>query len=178
MNDSYYKSVGLWKCQDGLQCINRYEVCDGKHECNDKSDEDPLVCTQYNCHPRKWKCQDGLQCINRYEVCDGKPECNDRSDEDSVVCTHWKCRAGYWKCKDKPQCIEEALVCDGEHDCNDRSDEDPAVCTQYNCTVKCQDGLQCIDWDEVYFRVLVLKYGESNAMGSALNTWQMPLTVR
>ena len=26
--------------------------------------------------------------------------------------------------------------------------------------------------------VLVLKYGESNAMGSALNTWQMPQTVR
>ncbi len=26
--------------------------------------------------------------------------------------------------------------------------------------------------------VLVLKYGESNAMGSALNTWQMPQTAR
>ena len=26
--------------------------------------------------------------------------------------------------------------------------------------------------------VLVLKYGESNAIGSALNTWQMPQTVR
>ncbi len=25
--------------------------------------------------------------------------------------------------------------------------------------------------------VLVLKYGESNAMGSALNTWQIPQTV-
>ncbi len=24
----------------------------------------------------------------------------------------------------------------------------------------------------------MLKYGESNAMGSALNTWQMPQTVR
>ncbi len=25
---------------------------------------------------------------------------------------------------------------------------------------------------------LLLKFGESNAMGSALNTWQMPQTVR
>ncbi len=42
-------TVGYWKCQDGLGCIEERDVCDGDHfflDCNDGSDEDLVVCAE------------------------------------------------------------------------------------------------------------------------------------
>lgn len=36
--------VTLVKCDDGMQCINPYDICDGYTNCNDKSDEDKDMC--------------------------------------------------------------------------------------------------------------------------------------
>ncbi len=157
--------VGQWKCRDGLQCIEEVFVCDGlkKSEgidavtswmlaydsCDDKSDEDPAMCTQWNCTAGRWKCWDGLQCIDENHVCDGSDyrSCNDESDEDPATCTQWNCASGQWKCNDGLECIPEISVCNGRRSCKDNSDEDPAMCVQWDCGVgywKCKDGVECI----------------------------------
>lgn len=32
------------KCADGLQCISKYSLCDGREDCTDRSDEELEVC--------------------------------------------------------------------------------------------------------------------------------------
>ncbi len=67
-------------------------MCDGgerKYQCRDKSDEDPTMCTQWNCTDGHRKCEDGLQCIHEGSVCDGVDNCNDKSDEDHAMCLEY-----------------------------------------------------------------------------------------
>ncbi len=130
-------------------------VCDWKDKCNDGSDEDPAMCTQWNCNAGYWKCKDGRQCLKEEYVslCDRSPfddySCSDKSDEDSKMCAHWDCTHRYWKCKDRQQCIRNEYLCDSWDHCVDKSDEEPAMCAQFqqSCTAgnwRCKDGLQCI----------------------------------
>ncbi len=66
------------------ECINEELVCDGDTgHCTDGSDEDPLVCAQWNCTAGYWKCQDGSMCIDETWVCE---DFMDNSDEDQVLC--------------------------------------------------------------------------------------------
>ncbi len=136
--------MGYWQCKDGLQCIYKGKVCNGKVDCRDESDEDPAMCGQHHCVAGYWKCQDGLQCIKETSVCDGSKNgkrllsvlntgCDDKSDEDPVMCTQWNCLNDWQKCNDRLQCIHLSSVCNGKHDCNDKSDEDPNMCSQYKC---------------------------------------------
>ncbi len=103
--------AGEWMCHDGNKCINGDYVCDGdpwdRDSCWDRSDEDPVICAQWNCTGGHWKCQYGNKCINENYVCDGDwlSNCLDGSDEDPTVCSEWNCPAGRWKCKDGLQCI-------------------------------------------------------------------------
>ncbi len=131
-------TAGYWKCPGQWQCRSEHLKCDGKLHCRDKSDEDPVMCTQWNCTEGYWKCQDGLQCIPKVRVCDGYNwptyGCRDGSDEDPAMCTRWNCNAGgektldcngcdLTKCADNLQCINRGAICDNEFDCKDRSDE-------------------------------------------------------
>ncbi len=160
--------MNLWfSCCQGLsysygQCIKKGTcklsytlqsfVCNAWNNCYDESDEDPLMCIQWNCPPGYWKCHNGLKCIEERFVCDGDiygtgHGCNDGSDEDPMMCAQWDCMADYLKCQDGLQCIKDINMCDGSPDCKDGSDDDPPVCFQWNCPAgywKCQDGLQCM----------------------------------
>ncbi len=42
-------TVGHWKCKDGRICIPETQVCDKRRICDDNSDEDPVMCTQWDC---------------------------------------------------------------------------------------------------------------------------------
>lgn len=85
-----------WSCEDQFQCILEQEVCNGKVDCTDKSDEKycpdnssnteiiidnryPIRYCQNNY--RYWSCEDHLRCISRYKVCDQVQDCYDGSDE-------------------------------------------------------------------------------------------------
>ncbi len=144
-----------WQCKNG-QCLYKSHVCDdNRYDCNDKSDEDPAMCSHWNCTVGRWKCKDGLQCITEYLVCNAVHNCNDKSDEDRAFCAKWDCYAGsmrkmipLWKCNDGFQCVGEEERCNGEPDCKDKSDEDHSMCgPQWNCSswhVKCANNWQCI----------------------------------
>ncbi len=141
---------GKWGCLDGSKCIDESWVCNRGRQCGDRSDEDPVMCAQWNCTAGYQKCTDGMQCVRSSKICrEGEVQCQDGSDQDPALCAHYQCPAGYWKCKDTLQCIEEKYVCDNFYmaGCNDKSDEDPVMCAQWDCPAgrwKCNDGLQCV----------------------------------
>ena len=83
--------VKKWKCEDGQKIIDTFQVCDKSASCMDGSDEDPAMCSQWNCTDGRWKCKDGLQCIEPFEVCNGDNDCTDKSEEDPAMCANWKC---------------------------------------------------------------------------------------
>uniref|UniRef100_A0A3P9DKF6 Uncharacterized protein n=1 Tax=Maylandia zebra TaxID=106582 RepID=A0A3P9DKF6_9CICH len=105
------------RCGDG-RCVSRDWLCDGDHDCLDKSDE--LNC----CDQGLLECRNG-QCIPSAFRCDGEDDCKDGSDEDNCTCSpsHFKCRSG--------RCVLASKRCDGHLDCDDHSDED-------NCGESCQ----------------------------------------
>ncbi len=146
-SDGLSCSDGKWGCLDESKCIPERRVCNGHDTCSDGSDENPVMCTQWNCTAGYWKCQDGLMCVEERRLCRGDDTCSDGSDEDPVMCAQWNCTAGHWKCQDGLQCVDEQLVCNGDVFCHDGSDEDPVMCAQWNCPAgrwKCKDGLQCV----------------------------------
>ncbi len=128
-------------------------MCDGNHDCNDKSDEDPVMCAQWKCPAGYWKCPSALTCIHDTYVCDDYPHCpgNSNEDEDPTMCAHWNCTGtGHRKCQNGLECVHERYFCDVYIHCSDDSDEDPEVCPQWNCTTnywKCRSGLKCIHKD-------------------------------
>ncbi|CAD6192892.1 unnamed protein product [Caenorhabditis auriculariae] len=87
------------RCTDGLTCIQKSWMCDGRVDCGDASDELPHLCHKRGslgklpsgsrifvsiarkC-PQSWFfCQDAKACIQPNLVCDGKSDCRDGSDE-------------------------------------------------------------------------------------------------
>jgi len=59
-------------------CIPEAEVCDGKSQCQDRSDE--LDCWEQtkSCEHR---CTDDKRCIPKKFLCDGEKDCLDGTDE-------------------------------------------------------------------------------------------------
>ncbi len=136
-----------WKCAHNPKCIWNSQVCDGRYDCRDKSDEHNSLCV---CHDEEWPCKDGDGCAKSKEVCDGIPNCNDKSDEYESVCILWNCSGGQNKCKDNKRCVSFSETCDGKEDCLDGSDE--TKCELFTClngTTKCADRLQCIEQNEI-----------------------------
>ncbi|XP_024875337.1 basement membrane-specific heparan sulfate proteoglycan core protein-like isoform X2 [Temnothorax curvispinosus] len=61
-------------------CVNALNVCDGKEDCLDGTDEEN--CTEEReCTPNQFKCATGNKCIEDVYRCDGYPDCPDHSDE-------------------------------------------------------------------------------------------------
>ena len=40
---------GLFRCKTNYRCILSWELCNGRDDCRDNSDEDPSLCPE--CHP-------------------------------------------------------------------------------------------------------------------------------
>ena len=154
-------TAGYWKCKDGLQCIWERNVCNKYYDCEDESDEDPMMCNGTDCMAGYRKCWNHPQCRHEHLMCDGKPHCKYSTDEDTAMCAQWNCSDGHWRCNDGLQCIPINWVCDGNlwptHKCRDESDENPAMCMAWNCSTgqecddengcgltKCAYNLQCV----------------------------------
>ncbi|XP_065340723.1 suppressor of tumorigenicity 14 protein homolog [Cloeon dipterum] len=150
---NHYCLISEFPCADGKQCTEELQICDGKNDCNDKSDEShcdmrcteqgltscpdsPLVC--YNasinvcsrlmsCPATQHKgwtlCKDGKACYRREQRCDQAYDCDDQSDE--LDCK--SSEEAFFLCDDWTKWIPSAKVCDGSNDCGDHSDEECCV---------------------------------------------------
>ena len=120
------REIRHWPCKNGDGCIDKSTVCNGKGDCQDRSDESENVCKFWNCTGGKWKCLNSFTCIEWHQICDGKPHCKDLSDEAEDMCLSFKCADRWIKCADQMQCILKNHICDDKAHCSDGSDE---MCT-------------------------------------------------
>ncbi|XP_062139238.1 basement membrane-specific heparan sulfate proteoglycan core protein isoform X17 [Drosophila sulfurigaster albostrigata] len=125
-------------------CISIESVCDGIADCDQREDEDYLLC---NCSGDQYKCLRGGGCIPKTQVCDGKSQCRDGSDESTCPTTRQTaedCHRDQFFCDNL--CLNRSKQCNGHYDCNDRSDErdcpiqptrypsySPLPCPQHTC---------------------------------------------
>lgn len=143
-----------FSCKSG-ECIDDANLCDGKLDCPDGSDETVQVCSLLRCPEYAFRCDYGA-CINKDLVCNGKSECTDGSDE--IFCAPRMnpkvsiCRYLYQQHGDRflqtnlnlhcsfkqfhcesGECIDDFDLCDGKPDCKDASDENSRTCSIINC---------------------------------------------
>ncbi|XP_042365557.1 low-density lipoprotein receptor-related protein 2-like [Plectropomus leopardus] len=118
-----------FQCPASSLCISPTQICDGKRDCPDGSDEN---CVKRCPSRTDFRCKDRRSCVSKSLVCDGRSHCHDGSDE--VNCPSaappaarvnvLKCRIGSRLCRDGTECVLFTHVCDGEKDCRDGSDEE------------------------------------------------------
>lgn len=127
-------SSAQFSCLNG-ECISKFDVCDGRKDCTDGSDENHVTCTR-GCPKNTFRCAYG-GCVDGDKMCDGVTDCADNSDEVVLNCTNFKwlegnfekCKREEFQCRDG-QCIDRYKICDGMPDCRDASDETATQCNR------------------------------------------------
>lgn len=141
------------------ECVLKADMCDGKFDCSDLSDESE-VCSlppyveaeTHSCKQNEFTCAN-KECIDYDAICDMKEDCSDNSDENSTMCENFPpyCRRDPEKflCS-SGSCIKANLVCNGLDNCGDFSDEEMCnvnECEYTDCDHECRDlkiGYECI----------------------------------
>ncbi|XP_046613235.1 basement membrane-specific heparan sulfate proteoglycan core protein isoform X7 [Neodiprion virginianus] len=141
-----------FRCKDGRKCIARSQMCDGRQDCDDYSDEEN--CSNEACGIDEFVC-DLSRCISTSQRCDFNRDCEDGSDENNCP-EPPPCSDGEYKCRNG-QCIGKELLCDGRPDCRDRSDE-----------LTCQErpSLDDLDYDFTIGEELDKSFGNAIGVGS------------
>ncbi|KAL8579462.1 hypothetical protein ACOMHN_026827 [Nucella lapillus] len=125
-------TTSQFKCGGESKCIPRWWECDGRVDCQDKSDE-PDSCGSYYCpQPGMYQCQNDSthKCLFPYQICDGTPQCANGSDESD--CETYHCLEHYFKCPSDNKCIPEMKKCDRTQDCSGNEDEN--ACDNVTCS--------------------------------------------
>lgn len=77
-------SEGYRQCRSG-ECVFEDQLCNGKKDCADASDESLARCFNYYCPPYAFKCDYGA-CVSGDAKCNGEYDCFDGSDETEQLC--------------------------------------------------------------------------------------------
>ncbi|XP_024941719.1 modular serine protease isoform X2 [Cephus cinctus] len=117
-------------CVDGSR-ISLSDVCNGKPECPDSSDELRKLCQHVVCPTSMYRCAYGA-CVSRDSRCDGLQDCTDGSDELHCQVTEI-CSDREFQCVNSTECISLSKICNGYPDCLDSSDESSILCNEYPC---------------------------------------------
>jgi hypothetical protein len=143
----------LVKCADGRGSFRINETCNGRDECEDRSDE-------RGCFAITGACDDGTQVASSDPlytlVCDGERACSDGTDEKN-------CGEPFY-CADGER-MEPWRVCDGDEDCE--GGEDEQGCAVPAKGFECSDGLSQVALDDVCDFIAQCSDGSDEQQGCA-----------
>eukprot|EP00058_Branchiostoma_floridae_P007252 XP_002592740.1 hypothetical protein BRAFLDRAFT_67180 [Branchiostoma floridae] len=138
----------LFRCKSSGTCVLPQEVCDGRNNCEDGSDE--LDCWSKECPLSSpfdvpFRCESSGACVGEWETCNGIYDCRDGSDERN--CSARECPdPNDFRCESSGACVREWEKCNGIDDCSDGSDE--RDCSDGGCPnpgeFRCETSRRCV----------------------------------
>jgi len=130
------------QCPGSIKCISKYQVCDGKGDCEDKEDETNCNTSSTSCSNGIFLCEGSGQCLSPRLVCNGFNDCLNNEDErycskgenqlstlvdpglPQLKSSELGCPSDKFYCPklNTTKCIPKEQVCDGNNDYGKRED--------------------------------------------------------